>query len=428
MPPSNKIDANRGNIIFTFVYIYSAFVLIRPHEYIKSLMGYPILPVLLICGAVLWIMIGRKAFFISQQKLIILFLFILSLSPVLKGSPGEILNVFAKFFPTVILYFLIIASLQTSSKITKYYWLISFSSVLLAFHGIDQFDKGVGWSGALPVMDGRITYVGIFNDPNDLGNFFVSSLPVFVYLYFNYRSILLKLILASSTIVVLYGIYLTNSRGAILGVAGMVWLYLAQRFGFVKAVVFSSLFIPVLLLAPSRVSEIDPNEASAAGRVEAWYEGLQMLIHSRFLGVGYGGFIEHHYLTAHNSFVLVFAELGLIGYFVWLSFLFLTFFMAYKKLKEGMSKRIEDRTESERLSFPAFYALVGYIITAFFLSRSYNILLYLLSAISISNYINGMKSSTKFEITFSKYFGVISAITIISLLFFYFLVKALLNI
>ena len=79
--------------------------------------------------------------------------------------------------------------------------------------------------------------------------------------------------------------------------------------------------IGVLMMLPSRLSELDAGESSAAGRVDAWYSGLEMFLQSPLFGIGPGLFADNNAnLTAHNSFVLVMAEMGLVGYTIWLAF------------------------------------------------------------------------------------------------------------
>ena len=60
-------------------------------------------------------------------------------------------------------------------------------------------------------------------------------------------------------------------------------------------------------------------DESNAGRLDAWSAGLGMFRQQPFFGVGYNMFTDHNEITAHNSFVLCFAELGLFGYFIWLA-------------------------------------------------------------------------------------------------------------
>ena len=52
---------------------------------------------------------------------------------------------------------------------------------VLALHGIDQASTGIGWTGVELSQGTRIQYVGIFNDPNDLGMLFVMCLPMAFY-------------------------------------------------------------------------------------------------------------------------------------------------------------------------------------------------------------------------------------------------------
>ncbi len=65
-------------------------------------------------------------------------------------------------------------------------------------------------------------------------------------------------------------------------------------------------------------------DESASERLVAWTEGLEMLKAQPILGVGYGQFLDHHTLTAHNSLVLCFAETGLLGCFFWVGLFVVT--------------------------------------------------------------------------------------------------------
>ena len=59
-------------------------------------------------------------------------------------------------------------------------------------------------------------------------------------------------------------------------------------------------------------------------RYEAWHAGLQMFKQSPVFGVGQRQFSEHHYMTAHNSYVLALAELGFVGLVLFICLLYLT--------------------------------------------------------------------------------------------------------
>ncbi len=97
-------------------------------------------------------------------------------------------------------------------------------------------------------------------------------------------------------------------------------------------------------------------------------------------GVGAGNFTDHHpALTAHNSFVLCFAELGLVGYFIWVALLVLT----YKGLGQAV-KDLPPPAEEHRYAALLRSSLVGFLTCAWFLSRTYQPALYFILALCVS--------------------------------------------
>ena len=118
------------------------------------------------------------------------------------------------------------------------------------------------------------------------------------------------------------------------------------------------------------------DEASASGRIDAWSQGLELLKWRPLLGVGYGSFTEYHQLTAHNSVVLCMAELGLTGLYVWLLLIASSFEEMITAQRRGAGTRLAFYAEAMQLS------LVGYFTAAFFLSRTYNPVLYILIALA----------------------------------------------
>jgi O-antigen ligase len=128
---------------------------------------------------------------------------------------------------------------------------------------------------------------------------------------------------------------------------------------------------------------MDAGEEYAAGRVDAWYTALQMFQQRPFTGVGFGLFTEYNDLTAHNSWLLVLAELGLPGYVLWYCAIALSMQQLWRIAHadgqpldtsvQNLSAVADDRLFATAL----FYSGVGILVTAFFLSRSYSVLLFL---------------------------------------------------
>jgi putative inorganic carbon (hco3(-)) transporter len=122
-------------------------------------------------------------------------------------------------------------------------------------------------------------------------------------------------------------------------------------------------------------------ERSAEERIEAWTVGIQLLRERPLTGAGYGNFTDHNPLTAHNSFVLCFAELGLIGYFVWLGLIVLT----YKGLS-AVVERLPQDSEERKMAGLLRSALVGFLACAWFLSRTYAPGLYFALAMCVATW------------------------------------------
>src|SRR5262249_2778365 len=111
--------------------------------------------------------------------------------------------------------------------------------------------------------------------------------------------------------------YLTFSRGALVGMAVLAVTLLKDRIGGRRSAILAPLVIVVVMAFNQSGRGMSIQDASAMGRINAWSDGLGMFRSSPVWGIGFGRFLEYHERTAHNSFVLCFAELGLIGFICW---------------------------------------------------------------------------------------------------------------
>jgi len=145
----------------------------------------------------------------------------------------------------------------------------------------------------------------------------------------------LKLGLAGYGILAVTSVLLTNSRGGMLGllIAFLLSCVTGKNVGrAIRAVLLGGLFlIPVLLFAvpetqKARFSTLweDSGNASAQGSVElrkqAALDGLRMFMEHPVSGVGVGNFKRYRVmrgdtseLAAHNGYVAVLGEMGVIG-------------------------------------------------------------------------------------------------------------------
>jgi O-antigen ligase len=150
--------------------------------------------------------------------------------------------------------------------------------------------------------------------------------------------------------------------------------------------VIAAIVLPALWGA-TRLSTISSDDESAEGRVDAWYEGFQMLRESPLFGVSMGGFVDHNDLTAHNSIVLAMAELGLVGYTFW--FLFFVH-SASLGTRAAHLDALDVRSGNRDAARAVVVAGIAVFVAAMFLSRSYNPLLFMVCGLSAGRYAAGL--------------------------------------
>lgn len=239
----------------------------------------------------------------------------------------------------------------------------------------------------------RVRHLGFLADPNDLAQAIVMVLPMLWGAYRRRRFMRNLVVVLAPTAVMLYTILLTHSRGALVGIAALFFFGVRRMLGTFRTV----MLVGAIGVAASALSfggdrGFSTQEQSANERVEAWYEALQMMRSSPLFGVGYGNFTNHHYLTAHNSFALCFAELGLPGYFLWLAMLVL----AYEGLRQ-VADLAPAGSRERKLAAILLSSLIGYMACAWFLSRTYSPNLFLLLAICASAAYCGRRAHATIE-------------------------------
>lgn len=418
--------------MFIAMMLYLLLVLIRPQDYpaMAESAGLPLQPIMLIAAAGFWMLSPRKHFDAPQYPVLLMFFCVLLLSHVFNGWIGGAIEQVSKFAPVVLAFVVFANGLDRRSRVLWIMAVFAACAAVLAVHGIQQQQTGIGWTGTELSQGTRIQYVGIFNDPNDLGLLFVSCIPMAAYL--SSRGGLMglrRLFWLAVAGVLVYGVYLTDSRGALLALLAVMGVYIWQRKGVLVAGALGAMAVGVLLALPSRFSEIDAEEESAQGRIESWYEGLQMFQGHPLFGVGPDQYTDYNPLTAHNSFVLILAETGIIGYTLWLAFVIYCFRMMWVGSRpravavwdeddaDGIDEARSDQgandirdagvdgdasaidfeatdfdaldariDEGRAIAMTLLLSLIGFFTAAFFLSRSYVIILYLLAAVVVAHY------------------------------------------
>ena len=167
----------------------------------------------------------------------------------------------------------------------------------------------------------RIKGLSFLGDPNDFAQFLVSLIPI-MFLFWKKGSPVRNVLFAYiPALILFYGMYLTHSRGSM--VALMVLCMVAGRR---KIGVTRSVMIGVAVFAVLNVVGFSGGRDVSAGddRMAAWAAGLMLVRSHPIFGVGFNQFADFNEITAHNTFVVCAAELGVVGVLCWVLLMFVT--------------------------------------------------------------------------------------------------------
>jgi O-antigen ligase len=228
------------------------------------------------------------------------------------------------FLPQAFLFFLVAVHCKRRWHFQWIVFILVGGCLFFLFEGARDLHNGAVIS---PYLYGderlqRLRGLGFLADPNDLGQLMVSLLPL-LFLWRRWNVALDMVIIGIPTALLLTGIYLTHSRGALLALVAVLLVVSRRKIGVIPAAGLAAICLAgfmALGFTGGRSISVD----SGADRLELWSNGLQMLKHHPFFGVGSGNFTDYSPLTAHNSIVLCSAETGMVGLFFWVLLMFST--------------------------------------------------------------------------------------------------------
>jgi O-antigen ligase len=187
-------------------------------------------------------------------------------------------------------------------------------------------------------------------DPNDLAMTMALALPMAWYLAQAYHKPILRWICRGYLPVGVLALGLTGSRGGLL--CGMVALTIVPftmtrltpgRMVMTISLIFLSgvlaaVYVPEKIVQRLATTSTEVEDLSLGGRFRLWKAGMKAFAEAPLMGYGTGGFIRAITPTlgsgaqvAHNSFISVLVEEGLIGLILYL-LMFLATYRAVRRL------------------------------------------------------------------------------------------------
>jgi O-antigen ligase len=372
------------------VLIYIALNLLSPADMIPALAPYRPMLVLAVINVPLAILARMEAPQVgklrTQPLLVFLFFGFGCAALIPHRLYGANITTFMELLPNVLAYFLGIVHFRSPHRLRLVCALLVFIALFDLVNGVMELPYAHASGADTPyvavvghvtaTMEFRIRGLGMLKDPNTYGQFVLLILPM---LFVSKRNTGLgsgwAVVLPISALF-LFAVYLTGSRGAVLGMLVIVGLFLIRRLkktGAILMTVLGGLALLIVNAYKTRTISIQ----GGMDRLAIWSDGLSYFKESPIWGIGPRNFSDRYGMTAHNSFLLVAAEMGFIGLFLWTSMSVVTFIQLNR-----IARLPKVDPVIARWALALRISLASYLFTSFFLSRAYELPLYMLLGMS----------------------------------------------
>lgn len=420
------------NLGFALTLVYIVVTLISPEQFGQEVASYH--PMVYLAGitavASFPDILTRKTYWQSsiQAKLVLGLIGAVVFSQLAHGLVGGSLTSLREMLPVAAVFFFVCANATTDRRLKIIIAVIIVACLGISGEALLGYYTGFRGDSFVLLEFGKISRLraaGFLNDPNDFGQFLLITLSLLLVNWNRRRNILNSFFVLVTAAVLLWAVYLTHSRGALVTLGVLVLLALHRKIGKIPSIALACTFI-FAMMAANFTGGRGISAADGTDRLELWSEGLQLFKSAPVFGIGFGRFTDFSDLTAHNSFVLCLAELGLVGSTIVVA-LFVTTLMklnsiinseeqsmwsadshAASESGEGHSheymesscepqtsnvetdeREVNARGEVDRqgadlnpFATPMRLAIISFITTSVFLSRTYTTTMYLLLGVA----------------------------------------------
>ena len=320
------------------------------------------------------------------------FFALMLVSSILHGYFIDITNYYSRILTIILVYLLICACIQHRAQLNvlTIYFLALTLFVVWQCHVQIQTGFNIADIPALErrtetsMEDGFVRrgtilqarWVGVFQDPNDVGLLFVMLTPfAAAKALFIPGNLITRLPWAATATALIYGIYLTNSRGTFVALLAATGYFFILKYRSTMGLVLAAVGgFALLTLGPSRMSSLTSGDDSAMERVYIWIEALWAFSLNPVLGLGPMHWGDWHHMTTHNSYVHAFVENGFFAFVCYLALFLIPLFIISAIAFNEDDKRLQ--VESAAMGS----CLAGVMMSIFFISRTYVVVPYFMAA------------------------------------------------
>lgn len=274
---------------------------------------------------------------------IVLYFILIFYSTITSVDAMGSLRDFALHSVGIAFVFVMINHVETKEDFNRLLTIMVFSAALVSLYGLYQYVVGVeidrAWLDVENNPDIKARVYSVFLNPNILAEYLIMLTPISVALFWNTKKMSKKLVFLGTTGLMMLAMLLTFSRGGWLGLAfaALVFVILVEKKLLLSIIPIS---IGAVYLLPdtilNRITSIgNLTDSSNSYRLQLWNITGKVIKDHWKVGVGFGHLpfkqtFETYTRTmptfhAHNTFLQVLAETGLVGFLVFLG-LMLTIF------------------------------------------------------------------------------------------------------
>jgi O-antigen ligase len=397
-------------VAFAALWLFTLLLYVRPNEVFPSVFGdFPLIKIVAVF-ALLSYFLGRRArgkavtIWPTELRMVLLIWGLGAVLMPLAASPADSWGLLTDIYLKVVcIFFLLINLLSTRARLRSIMKLVVVWGTVLALDAIYSFASG-RFTNNEHRIQGLVS--GIFGNPNDLAIALNLLLPLAGALALNSRG-WKRFLYAACAVVLGMGVIATFSRGGFLGLLACVAVLL-WRIGRSKrtataigAVLVAGAF---LIFIPSnygdRISTILASDQDKTGssqeRRELLKRAASLAVTHPVIGLGIGNF--HIYSIkeklAHNAYLEIAAELGLVGLLAYLVLILAPLRSMWRVEREALAALRADNAsdaaartrlrESYYLSIALQAALAAYLVCTLFGSVQYQWFLYYIAAYAIA--------------------------------------------
>jgi len=310
--------------------------------------------------------------------------------------------VFGNLLKTVLMCLVLVGSVRGLRDVERLTLVYFAAATLYAIVVVARFDLGEGSDWRL----GRLYYY----DANDLATYLVTAMPLGVYFLLTGRRAVGRVVAAGALAILTVAFVRTGSRGGFIALIAVI-VFIMLRYSAISLGrrLSAAVLVTLILLGTASnryweqmttiASDADYNRTEETGRLQIWGRGIGYMLQHPVFGVGPGNFqtaegtlspladrqqfgVGVRWNAAHNTYIQVGAETGVVGLLLFLVMIGGAF-VALSRSRGRGPDRADSRERQTQLAQVLTASLIGFVVGAFFLSLAYTEMLYTLIALAV---------------------------------------------